>query len=131
VSLSFREVIMLVPEPFSIRSERRGRTHRLTPLGELDIATVPELREEFEAVFGDGNAEMIVVDLTRLDFIDSTGLRLLLEMNAVCEHADRLRVVNGSPPVVRLFDIAGVRSQLPIISSADDPLAPLPQRRRD
>ena len=75
--------------------------HRLTPLGELDIATVAELREEFETVFGDGDAEMIVVDLTELTFIDSTGLRLLFEMNEVCEHADRLRVVNGSAAVVR------------------------------
>ena len=99
--------------------------HRLTPLGELDVATVSELRKEFEAVFGDRNAEMIVVDLTRLNFTDSTGLRLLIEMNAACGHADRLRVVNGSPAVVRLFDIAGVRSHLPIISSEDDPLAPL------
>ena len=116
-----------MPEPFSIRSERCGRTHRLTPRGELDIAAVPVLRKEFEAVFGDGDAEMIVVDLTSLDFIDSTGLQLLLEMKAVCEHGDRLRVVNGSPAVVRLFDLAGMRSHLPIISSADDPLAPLPR----
>lgn len=101
--------------------------HRLTPLGELDIATVAELREEFETVFGHGDVEMIVVDLTELTFIDSTGLRLLLEMNAVCEHADRLRVGNGSAAVVRLFDLTGVRSLLPIISSGDDPLAPLPR----
>ncbi len=115
-------------EPFSIRSERTGPVHRITPVGELDIATVSKLREEFEAVFSDGDAETIVVDLTKLEFIDSTGIRALLEMNAVCEHTDRLRIVNGSPPVVRLFDIAGVRPLLPIINSADDPRAPLPTR---
>ena len=116
---------MFSPEPLSVRSERAGRMHRLTPVGELDIATAPILRTEFEAVFGDGDAEMIVLDLTELEFIDSSGIRLVLEMNAVCEHADRLRVINGSPAVERLFDLAGVRILLPIICSADDPLAPL------
>jgi anti-anti-sigma factor len=118
---------MLSPEePFSIRSERSGTVHRITPRGELDIATVSQLREEFEAVFSNGNAETIVVDLTELAFIDSTGVRTLLEMNAVCKDADRLRIVNGTPSVVRLFDITGVRPFLPIITSADDPSAPLP-----
>lgn len=116
---------MSVPEPFSIRSERRGRVHRLTPLGELDIATAPELRDAFETAFSDGDAEMIVVDLTQLSFMDSTGIKLLLDMNEVCRHVDRLRVVNGSPAVVHLLDVTGVRSLLPIISSGDDPLARL------
>lgn len=123
---------MISPErPFSIESERTGVVHRITPRGELDLATVPHLRAAFEAVFSDVDAEMIVLDVTKLDFMDSTGLRALLEMAAVCEHADRLRIVNGSPFVVRLFDIAGVRSLLPIIASADDPLAPLQRRPAD
>jgi anti-anti-sigma factor len=116
-----------MPEQFSVQSERAGRIHRLVPLGELDIATVGELRELFEAAFGDGDAEMIVVDLTSIDFIDSTAINLLVWMNDVCNAADRLRIVNGSPSVVRVLDLTGVRSRLPIISSADDPLAPLPR----
>lgn len=39
--------------------------------------------------------------------------------------ADRLRIVNGSAAVVRVLDITGVRDLLPIINSANDPLAPL------
>lgn len=124
-------IALSLPEPFSIRSERRGRIHRLTPLGELDIATVPLLREEFNTVFSDGDAEMIVLDLTQLAFMDSTGLHLLTEINAVCEHADRLRIINGTPTVVRVLDISGLRSVLPIITSNDDPLAPLPPRQPD
>jgi len=116
---------MISPDSFFVRSERCGRVHRLTPVGELDIATSPVLAEAFEAVFSDGDAEMIVVDLTQLGFIDSSGLHVLLDMHAACEHADRLRVINGSGAVERLFDIAGVRPILPIITSAQDPLAPL------
>jgi anti-anti-sigma factor len=122
----FREVITFMPEPFSIQSERHGRTHRLTPFGELDIATTPILRDAFEIAFEDGDAEMIVLDLTKLDFMDSSGVLLLLGMQAACEDADRLRIVNGSPAVVRIVDLSGVRRLLPIISRTDDPLAPLP-----
>jgi anti-anti-sigma factor len=118
-------------QPFSVRSERHGRVHRLKPLGELDIATGPILREAFDAAFSDGDAEMIVVDLTELEFIDSTGIHLLLHMNSVCEHADRLRVINGSPAVVRVLDVTGVRTLLPIVSSDDDPLTPCRQRESE
>jgi len=120
---------MSSPQPFEIHAERAGRVHRLIPTGELDIATTPILERAFEAVFDDAGAPMIVVDLTELSFIDSTGIGALIRMNDACEAADRLRVVNGSPAVVKVLDITGVRRQLPIISSADDPLAPV--RRED
>jgi anti-sigma B factor antagonist len=109
---------------FSVHTERSDGIVRITPSGELDLATAPILERELDAARSD-DAAMIVVDLTKLDFIDSTGLGLLLRINDVCAEADRLRIVNGSPAVVRLFDIAGVRDLLPIISSEDDPLAPL------
>jgi anti-anti-sigma factor len=73
---------------FSVHSERAGCVHWLKPVGELDIATTAVLKDEFEAVFGDVDAEMIVVDLTELEFIDSTGVRLLLDINDVCAHVD-------------------------------------------
>ena len=71
---------------------------------------------------------MIVIDLTELSFMDSSGVNLILQMYAACKPADRLRVVNGSPAVVRVIDLTGLRDALPIINSADDPLAPLPER---
>jgi anti-anti-sigma factor len=117
----------------SVRTDRERRVHRLVPSGELDIATAGMLRAAFEAVLTeDGDAEMIVVDLTELAFIDSTGLRLLLELSAECEQGDRLRIINGSPAVERLLDIAGVRSCLPLITRDDDALTRIhmPDARR-
>jgi anti-sigma B factor antagonist len=122
---------MSTAEPLSIRRSREGGLLRLTPVGELDLATAPLLEREFDLVVGDNEVRMIVLDLTELGFIDSTGLHLLLRMSAACEEADRLRVVNGSRAVVRLLDVSGVRHLLPIITSDDDPLAPLaPARQR-
>ena len=110
-----------------IRETREGGVHRLTPIGELDLATTPLLETAFDAVLGDDDAEMIVVDLTELSFIDSTGIHLLLQMHAACKDADRLRVVNGSHAVERLLDVTGVRAHLPIISRDSDRLAPPPR----
>ena len=97
----------------------------MIPVGELDIATVPALERAFDAVYTDDEARMIVVDLTQLSFMDSSGINLLVRMHAACKHADRLRVVNGSRAVVTVIDATGVRDVLPIISSDDDPLTTL------
>jgi anti-anti-sigma factor len=118
---------MNATEPLSIRETRDGAVHRLTPVGELDIATVPILKDAFHAVLSDEETEMIVVDLRELSFMDSTGIHLLLQMHDACNGADRLRVVNGSRAVERLLDIAGVRTYLPIISCDQDPRSPLPE----
>jgi anti-sigma B factor antagonist len=115
----------LIPELFSVRETREGRAHRLTPIGELDLVTTPILERAFDAILRDDDAEMIVVDLTELSFMDSTGIHLLLRMQAACEGADRLRVINGSRPVQRILDVTGVRALLPIITRNDDPYAPL------
>jgi anti-anti-sigma factor len=105
---------------------REGVLHRLTPVGELDLSTAPMLEDAFDAVCADNSVVMVVVDLTELSFIDSTGIHLLLRMYAACADGDRLRVVNGSRQVERMFDVTGVRDRLPIISDDGDPLAPLP-----
>ena len=85
---------MITPGLLSIGETREGGVHRLTPVGELDLATAPLLESAFDAVFRDTGVEMIVVDLTELAFMDSTGIHLLLRMCAACEDGDRLRVIN-------------------------------------
>jgi anti-sigma B factor antagonist len=118
---------MITTGLLSVRETSQGGVHRLTPIGELDLATAPLLESAFDAVFSDDDAEMIVVDLRELSFMDSTGIHLLIRMQAACADVDRLRVINGSGAVERMLDLTGVRAQLPIISSDRDPLAPLPR----
>jgi anti-anti-sigma factor len=102
----------------------------LTPIGELDLATAPMLESAFDAAFRDDAAKVIVVDLTELSFMDSTGIHLLVRMRSACADADRLRVVNGSRAVQRVLDVTGIRAHLPIVSSDRDPLAPLDDEAR-
>lgn len=108
---------------FAVRSERAGGVHRVTPSGELDVATVPLLEREVDAAPVPEANGVIVIDLTELTFMDSSGLHLLLRLNE--RFPRQLRVINGSPSVERILDVSGVRDRLPIISTATDPLAPL------
>ncbi|MGH2850959.1 MAG: STAS domain-containing protein [Solirubrobacteraceae bacterium] len=107
----------MTAEPLSIASERRGDVHRVAPSGELDIATVGSLERVLAEVEA-SDAETILLDLTGLRFIDSTGLRLVIELNDRCGgQTDRLRVVaDGAPAVERLLDIVGLRERLPLVS---------------
>jgi anti-sigma B factor antagonist len=73
----------------------------ITAHGELDIATAPELQELL-----DEHSGPLTLDLRDLDFIDSTGLHLLL--GAQADPGTELRIVAG-PEVHRVFDLAGVR----------------------
>jgi len=107
---------------FAVSTEQIGRVHRVTPSGDLDIATLPQLEVEFDAVSADPGL-MIVLDLTELTFMDSSGLHLLLRLSE--RFPQRLRVINGSASVERLLDLTGARDRLPIISKTTDPLAPL------
>jgi anti-sigma B factor antagonist len=101
-------------EPLSITSQRDGSAYRVTAVGELDLATVETLQRVLLEI--DDGAE-IVLDLSGLSFIDSTGLRLVLDLNErYGGEADRLRVIAGSPAVERLLDIVGLRDQLPLIT---------------
>jgi anti-anti-sigma factor len=119
---------MVPPEAFSIRSARDGKLHRLTPFGDLDIATAPVLDAAIsDALTFAETGSLIVLDLTALDFIDSSGVAVLVRAaEQVGAEDDRLRIVNGSPAVQRILDLSGLRSRLPVISPNDDPLAPLP-----
>jgi anti-sigma B factor antagonist len=111
------------PARFEVRQTRAPQVHRLTPIGELDIASAPVLERAIESARTASATTVIVVDLTDLAFIDSSGIAALMRANESC--AGRLRVVNGSPAVQRLFELTGVREVLPVIANADDPLAPL------
>jgi anti-anti-sigma factor len=84
---------------------------RITPRGELDIATQGELR----AVLGrHAGVATMVLDLGELRFIDTSGLRLVLETAEAARRNGRaLAVLPGNAAVQRLFDVAGVAELVP------------------
>lgn len=98
-----------------LRSERDGDTHVIELRGELDIAGAPSLEEEFLRVEAT-DATAIVCDLRALEFIDSTGVRLLV-MAADRSAADgRFTIVPGAK-VQRIFEITDLVKRLPFVDS--------------
>jgi anti-sigma B factor antagonist len=86
---------------------------RVRPTGELDLATAGQVRERIAELVASG-FQRLVIDLRPTTFIDSTGLRLLLETDAAAKDGGwELAVVDGPPAVRRAFDITGLRPLLP------------------
>jgi anti-anti-sigma factor len=74
--------------------------------GELDIAAVVELEPELEHLERDAPA-LIVLDLSALTFLDSSGIRMILAADARArEQGRRLALVPGPEPVHRIFELA-------------------------
>ena len=75
--------------------------------GELDLAGAPEMEASLAAAERDGPARL-VIDLSGLQFIDSTGLRLLLQADARAkEQGYELVLRPGEQAVQRVFEVTG------------------------
>jgi anti-anti-sigma factor len=61
-------------------------------------------------------AEEILLDLSELEFIDSSGFRAILMAKDVCmAHGCEFLMTRGKEPVQRLFDVSGVLKKLPFV----------------
>jgi len=99
-------------EPFRIDVEPARDSVRVAPVGELDIATVEKLRAEVERLRESG-FEKLVLDLRGVRFLDSTGLRLVLELDAAAKEASQeLLLIRGSDVVQRIFVVTQVADRL-------------------
>jgi anti-anti-sigma factor len=80
--------------------------------GELDLAGARQMEESLAAAEREGPARLIV-DLGRLAFIDSTGLRLLLQADARARECGYELVLRpGEPAVQRVFEVTGALAVL-------------------
>jgi stage II sporulation protein AA (anti-sigma F factor antagonist) len=101
----------------SMSSEREGDVHTIRLFGELDLAGADHVQRELEQA-ETTDAESIVMDLSGLTFMDSTGVRLMVTA-AARSRADtnRLRLLRGPAAVQRVFELSAVADLLPF---ADD-----------
>jgi anti-anti-sigma factor len=103
-----------MPQPFQVRGFTRGETYYVVPMGELDVGSAPKLREYITGVLESGQQTSLVVDLRELEFIDSHGLRLVLEIQSQCRDALwGFELVQGREAVRRLFEIVDLLDALP------------------
>ena len=92
---------------------------RVCPLGEVDIETAGQIREQIENATATG-ATHVVLDLRGVTFLDSAGVHLALEADAAsrsqgCEFG----MIGGPATVQRVFDLTGARAKLPFLTSSE------------
>jgi len=96
----------LLAGELTIRSERHGLTHTLAVSGELDLATAAGVETELKAVEAT-DAQLIILDLSGLTFMDSSGVHLIAAADARCTAAaKRLRLLRGAPHIQRVLTLA-------------------------
>ena len=87
---------------------------RVTVLGELDLATAPELDDTLRAA--QRSATTVTLDLSKLLFMDVRGLRVVLDAAARAQElGERFLVVRGPPAVSRVFEFAATYTAIECI----------------
>jgi anti-sigma B factor antagonist len=92
----------------------------LVASGELDVASSPALEQELERASG-SEAELVILDLRDLEFMDSTGLSVLVKAQRRAQSAGRrFGLVNGGPQIRRLLSISGLADWLNIVDAPEE-----------
>jgi anti-sigma B factor antagonist len=103
-------------EPFEVDVQRSGDAATVRPRGELDLATISELRG---ALDGLESFAHLVLDLRRLSFVDSSGLHLLVELSQKAQRDGfELTLIAPQPPVDRAIRLCGLYEALPFVPAA-------------
>jgi anti-sigma B factor antagonist len=99
------------------RSELDGRPV-LSVSGEIDLAIAGRFAEELESLVG-ANGSSAVVDLSAVEFIDSSGIRELLKAKSTAETAGGdLVLLSPSPACRRVLEISGVWSNFTVLEAS-------------
>jgi anti-sigma B factor antagonist len=120
-----------VPNPFELHDEELEGVRVIAVSGELDLSTAPRLEEPLEATLASDDVALLI-DLSACEFIDSTGIALIVRAwqrlggeagngggngrFALCGLGDQVR---------RLLEVSGLESSLPTHASRGDALAAL------
>ena len=114
-----------MPQDGSFHCEVQPERHgvRIRPVGEVDLATVDAVHAHLAELQSAGFTQL-TLDLRGVTFLDSSGLRMILEWDARSK-ADgfAFSLVAGSPSVQRLFDLTDTRERLNFVDAAGVPSA--------
>ena len=90
------------------------------PVGEVDLATAYQVRDRLDELRAAGFTR-VILDLRGVTFLDSTGVRLVLDADASARtDGFDFALIEGPAEVQRAFEITGLRAALPFIDPAED-----------
>jgi anti-sigma B factor antagonist len=113
--------------PFETSSTEVDGVRVVAVRGELDLSTAPELEAPLDQALGDEGTS-VLIDLTECEFIDSTGIAMIVRAWQRLEGeggGGRLAISNQNEQVRRVLEISGLNLSIPIHPSRDAGLAAL------
>jgi anti-sigma B factor antagonist len=91
--------------------------------GEIDVYTAPKLRDKITELVGNGEYNL-VIDMEKVDFLDSTGLGVLVGgLKKVRAHDGSMRLICNQERLLKIFRITGLAKVFMIHGSQADALA--------
>lgn len=91
--------------------------------GEIDVYTAPRLREQIVELVNAGHYHL-VIDIEAVDFLDSTGLGVLVGgLKRVRAHDGGLRIVCTQERLLKVFRITGLTKVFPLHDSVEGAVA--------
>jgi anti-anti-sigma factor len=105
-------------EILDVRTEDRDGLVHMALVGELDLSSVAKVQEELRRIEVDPPAKL-VVDLSKLTFLDSTGLRCIVTADERArEQGRQIVIVRGPDAVQRVFTITRLDDRLEMVDDA-------------
>ncbi len=110
------------PSPFSVALSGGGdRPLLATVAGDVDIATAASMADAVLSALGDAPTPGVVLDFANVGFMDSSGLRAVLD---ITRHLDgdthRVVLLNPNRPVRKLLSLAGLDEHMPVATTLDE-----------
>jgi anti-anti-sigma factor len=112
----------LIPAPFKVHSEQKEGVFVILVEGELDMNTAPQLERQLEVPLAAPDSNLLI-DLSACEFIDSTGIALIVRAWQKLDH--RFSLCGIGDQVKRVLDVTGLESTIPTHPSRNDALAQL------
>jgi anti-sigma B factor antagonist len=103
-----------------IETTQRGGATVLRVQGEIDVYTAPRLRQKLVDLVDAGDTR-IVVDMEKVEFLDSTGLGVLVEgLKRIKSKDGSFSIVVTQDKILKIFDITGLSKAFSIYGSVDE-----------
>jgi anti-sigma B factor antagonist len=96
----------------------------VTPAGEIDLASAPQLKSSLMKLVDEGYARF-VIDLSEVRYLDSTGLGVLIAFSRRLGDEGKVLLAQAPTPVLRLLELTGLDAVFETFATVEDALAPV------
>lgn len=111
----------MAAEEFAISAEEHDGDVVVEVRGEVDLSTAPVLDERLSGL---ADVHKLVIDLSGVSFLDSSGLGVLVRTsNKLEDHGGSIRLVVNQPQVLKVLEITGLVSTMQVFRTLDQALS--------